>query len=247
MRTAPVTIAIALMCIAPAAHAAAAAAPPLPDTCLPGISAAEHRFALPAKLLQSIGIVESGRPDPASGHVTPWPWTINVAGTGYVFPTKSAAIETVQTLQSAGVKSIDVGCMQINLMHHPNAFASLDEAFSPSANTQYGARFLSALYRETGNWPRAAAAYHSRTDEIGVPYETRIMAIWPLARKFPDATLQQRAHPVQPGVASTEPNTTGLTPEFAARVRRMHADYEKLAARFGPPIAPAKEKTSASF
>jgi hypothetical protein len=216
-----------------AALAANAAVKEAGDTCLPGISAAEHRFALPPKLLQTIGIVESGRPDPASGRVAPWPWTINVGGTGLVFPTKAAAIQTVQGLQQAGVKSIDVGCMQINLMHHPNAFASLDEAFNPASNTQYGARFLTALYRETGNWPRAAAAYHSRTDDVGVPYETRVMAIWPLARKYPDASLMVRAHGPQ----------AAAPPELAARVERLEADHARLAARFGPPLG----KTSASF
>ena len=225
-----------------AALAVNAAVPEAGDTCLPGISAAEHRFALPPKLLQTIGIVESGRPDPASGRVAPWPWTINVGGTGLVFTTKAAAIQTVQGLQQAGVKSIDVGCMQINLMHHPDAFASLDEAFNPASNTQYGARFLTALYRETGNWPRAAAAYHSRTDDVGVPYETRVMAIWPLARKYPDASLVVRARAPQAAVPP-DPGAALYTPELAARVERLEADHARLAARFGPPLG----KTSASF
>jgi hypothetical protein len=224
-------------------HVAAAqplAIPALPasESCLPGIAAAEKHYALPRKLLFTIGVVESGRPDPVTGRVTPWPWTIDVNGTGYMFPTKAAAIQAVQTLQAAGVRSVDVGCMQVNLMHHPDAFASLDEAFDPSANTQYGAHFLSALYRETGNWPRAAAEYHSRTEDIGVAYETRVMAIWPLAQQYPDATLAQRQHASSPGAAPPPPriDTTGFTPEFAARVQGMEADYARLEARFGPPL-----------
>ena len=194
-------------------HVAAAqplAIPTLPasESCLPGIAAAEKHYALPRKLLFTIGVVESGRPDPVTGRVTPWPWTIDVNGTGYMFPTKAAAIQAVQTLQAAGVRSVDVGCMQVNLMHHPDAFASLDEAFDPSANTQYGAHFLSALYRETGNWPRAAAE------------------------------LAQRQHASSPGAAPPPPriDTTGFTPEFAARVQGMEADYARLEARFGPPL-----------
>lgn len=212
---------------------------PLPnaDTCLPGIMAAERRFALPPKLLQTIGIVESGRADPASGRVAPWPWTINVAGIDHIFATKAAAIEAVRDLQKEGTRSIDVGCMQINLMHHPNAFASLDEAFDPSTNTQYGARFLSALYREIGNWPQAAAAYHSRTQEIGVTYETRVMAMWPLADQFPDATLHA------PGRAmASDPDTSRYTPEFAARVKQMRADLARLAAMSGPIVRPERQQ-----
>jgi hypothetical protein len=238
----PAAAALALLCLhaatAQAAGVVRPASPPQPASdaaaCLPGILAAEHRYALPPKLLQTIGVVESGRIDPATGRVTPWPWTIDVGGNGQVFATKQAAIDAVRALQGKGVASIDVGCLQINLMHHPHAFASLDEAFDPAANTQYGAHFLSALYRETGNWPLAAAAYHSRTEEQGVPYETRVMAIWPLAKRFPDATLQQRSLALAPHKAEApDPEMAGFTPEFAARVRRMKADFARLQASTG--------------
>jgi hypothetical protein len=225
----------ALICLlgltAQAATVHAADKPSLPgaDTCLPEITTAEHQFALPAKLLQTIGIVESGRLDTATGRVAPWPWTINVGGIGHYFETKSAAIQAVQDLQTAGVQSVDVGCMQINLMHHPNAFASLDEAFDPGANTRYGARFLAALYHEIGNWPQSAAAYHSRTEDVGADYESRIMAIWPLASRFPDVTLQQRGRMAVPGL-----NLANYTPELAAEARRVHAEYARLALMSGP-------------
>ena len=217
--------------------------------CLPGILTAEHRFGLPPKLLQTIGIVESGRVDPATGRVTPWPWTIDVGGNGQMFATKQAAIDAVRALQAQGVVSIDVGCLQINLMHHPHAFASLDEAFDPTANTQYGAHFLSALYRETGNWPQAAADYHSRTEEQGVPYETRVMAIWPLAQRFPDATLQARTMALSsaPQAAAPDPEMAAFTPEFAAKVKAMRSDFARLQASTGliaavPVVVASKSK-----
>jgi hypothetical protein len=221
-----------------AATARAADKPPLagPDTCLPDITAAEHQFVLPTKLLQTIGIVESGRIDPATGRVAPWPWTINAGGVGHYFETKTAAVQAVQDLQAAGVQSIDVGCMQINLMHHPNAFASLDEAFDPGTNARYGARFLSALYHEIGSWPQAAAAYHSRTENEGADYEARIMAIWPLAGRFPDVTLAQRGRMAVPGL-----NLANYTPELAAEARRTHAEYLRLALMSGPIGRPARE------
>ena len=37
--------------------------------------------------------------------------------------------------------------MQINLFHHPDAFASLDAAFDPMDNIAYGADFLRRLHR----------------------------------------------------------------------------------------------------
>ena len=211
------------------------------NICQPGIDAAERQYTLPPKLLQTIGIVESGRPDPLSGRIVPWPWTINAGGVGHFFETKESAIEAVQDLQKAGTNSIDVGCMQINLVQHPAAFASLEEAFDPAANTRYGARFLSALYREIGNWPQAAAAYHSRTEDLGVSYETRVMAIWPLADRFPDATLALRSH-----AAGSEPDLSRYTPEFAAQLRRMHAALARLAAMSAPISRPERRLAKAT-
>ncbi|MDT7950830.1 MAG: transglycosylase SLT domain-containing protein [Acetobacteraceae bacterium] len=125
----------------------------------------------PDKLLPSIARVESGRLDPATGRVRAWPWTINVEGAGYFFETKSAVIAAVQALQANGKRSIDVGCMQVNLLHHPKAFATLDEAFDPGANARYAVRFLSALYLQTRDWPLATAMYHSSTPEFGEEYQ----------------------------------------------------------------------------
>ena len=87
--------------------------------CRPAIAAAEQASAIPPQLLAAIGRVESGRRDPASGVMAPWPWTINAEGQGSFFDTKAQAIAAVQALQARGVQSIDVGCMQVNLMHHP--------------------------------------------------------------------------------------------------------------------------------
>jgi hypothetical protein len=128
--------------------------------------------------MRAIALVETGRPAP-SGAVHPWPWTINVGGIGHFYETKAEAIAAAQAFQAQGIKSIDVGCMQINLMYHPQAFASLDDAFDPQHNAAYSARFLGALYRATGNWPAAAAAYHSQTPDIGADYERRVLALWP--------------------------------------------------------------------
>ena len=108
---------------------------------------------MPARLLGAIAEVESGRLD-ERGNLRPWPWTINAEGRGQFFASKQQAIDAVRTLQLQGVRSIDVGCMQVNLMHHPSAFASLDEAFDPTANAQYAARFLNTLYGMSQSWMR---------------------------------------------------------------------------------------------
>jgi hypothetical protein len=126
---------------------------------------------VPTKLLPSIARVESGRLDAATGKVRPWPWTINVDGVGYFFDSKSEVIAAVQAFQAKGKRSIDVGCMQVNLMHHPKAFADLDEAFDPGTNARYAVKFLTGLYQQTRDWPLATAWYHSSTPEFGEEYQ----------------------------------------------------------------------------
>ncbi|MDP9095743.1 MAG: transglycosylase SLT domain-containing protein [Pseudomonadota bacterium] len=126
---------------------------------------------VPDKILPSIARVESGRLDASTGKIRPWPWTINVDGVGYFFDSKPQVIAAVQALQAKGKRSIDVGCMQVNLMHHPKAFADLDEAFDPATNARYAVKFLVALYQQTRDWPLATAWYHSSTPEFGEQYQ----------------------------------------------------------------------------
>jgi Transglycosylase SLT domain len=71
-----------------------------------------------------------------------------------------------------------VGCLQVNLMHHPEAFATLDEAFDPAANVAYAARFLHELFAESQDWAQAAAAYHSRRTDLGIAYLQQVLAVW---------------------------------------------------------------------
>jgi hypothetical protein len=75
------------------------------------------------------------------------------------------------------VRSIDVGCMQVNLLHHPNAFASLEQAFDPVGNAIYAAHFLRQLFDQTGSWPKATAAYHSATPKLGSAYQLKVASV----------------------------------------------------------------------
>ncbi len=147
--------------------------------CRSAVRAAERAGAIPEHLLAAIARIESGRRDPQTGRSNPWPWTINVEGRGFFFESKAEAINAVRDFQARGARSIDVGCMQINLMHHPNAFASLEQAFDPMTNAAYGARFLNQLHDITGDWPKAAARYHSATPELGADYQQKVLAVLP--------------------------------------------------------------------
>ncbi len=169
--------------LAPVAPAAAVPAPPPADPgwqCRAAIAAAERGFGIPAGLMAAIGRIESGRRG-ADGRVDPWPWSIDAEGNGRMFDSKPAAVAAVRSLQAAGVRSIDVGCMQVNLLHHPDAFDGLDAAFDPVSNVGFAARFLLQLRSQTGSWPEAAALYHSATPALAADYRRKVMAAWPVA------------------------------------------------------------------
>lgn len=146
--------------------------------CRPALIAAEVHHGIPAGLLQAIGVVESGRRDPLTGRAEPWPWTINADGEPHIFDNKQQAVDWVRQAQRRGVQSIDVGCAQVNLMYHPDAFASLEQAFDPASNADYAARFLKGLWDTSAskNWMTAAGQYHSQTPELADGYREQVKA-----------------------------------------------------------------------
>jgi hypothetical protein len=154
---------------------ARAGTPVMPSgLCADAIQTAQARYAVPTGLLFAIGQVESGRADPATHRVAPWPWTVQAQNQSYYFASKAAAIQWVQAAQAKGIASIDVGCMQVNLMYHPNAFGTLDDAFDPAHNADYAARFLVSLHASTGDWQQASGLYHSETLALAIPYAQKV-------------------------------------------------------------------------
>ena len=181
-----------------------------PAMCEAAINAAEAGAKLPARVLTSIALRESGRVDPDSGRLRPWPWTINFEGAGHFYASKQEAIAAVQEIQAAGGQSIDVGCMQVNLMHHPDAFATLDDAFDPQRNAVYAARFLTALFGSVGDWGTAIASYHSRTPGVGEPYRDMVVATWNPTDPAVLARLSFQPLSPRPGPIAGLPGTNGL-------------------------------------
>lgn len=151
--------------------------------CARAIGAVERSSGTPLKLLDAISMVESGRWDAARRARFAWPWTIYAEGKGRFFATKRAAIAAVRRLRRHGVESIDVGCMQVNLYHHPDAFRDLQDAFDPIANVTYAAGFLVRLRRTTRSWTRAVAHYHSSERSRGGPYWLKVRLAWNMALK----------------------------------------------------------------
>jgi len=169
----------ALALLGAAQPAAGQPAPSPGILCRQAIESAAPAHGVPTALLAAMGRVESGRRDRTGTASHPWPWTVDAEGQGAFYDSKAEAIAAVRVLQARGVRSIDVGCMQVNLMHHPDAFGSLAQAFDPTANADYAARFLHDLFGQTGTWPKAAALYHSATPDLAAEYQRKVMAVWP--------------------------------------------------------------------
>lgn len=175
--------------------------PTLSDTeiCLYYTSLQEKRFGIKENLLSTIALVETGRynPDHSLG-VNPWPWTVtSIKGSAY-HKSKKEAISKIKSLISEGVKSIDVGCMQINLKFHGEAFSSIEDALDPEKNTAYAASYLKRLYRSTGSWGKAATTYHSGNQDKALKYEEKLISAWRKLNNYKQAekVAKKEANPV---------------------------------------------------
>ena len=179
--------AILLMLFQPAQ--ANAYQPKMDDTfvCLNATQKIEKEFQIKEHMLTTISSVETGRWNDVHKQNLAWPWTINAEGEGFYYKSKKEAVEAVKKLQAKGVKSIDVGCMQINLYYHGEAFESLEEAFDPEANVRYGAKFLKQLHSKKGDWIQAAMAYHSGVASKANKYKTKVLANYDRIKQASDA------------------------------------------------------------
>ena len=189
--------------------------------CTSHLPAAERIHNIPSHWLAAIASTESGRYHKGLDLTVPWPWTINANGKGYWFESKEEAIAKVEELQAKGIKSIDVGCMQVNLYFHSQAFANLEQAFNPAHNIAYAAKFLSDNYDELKSWTKATAAYHSRTPSRGQSYYRKVYKRW--------QQVSERVNAIA---------YSGGAPDVSSRIKtaRLISDYEAPSHRRMPDV-----------
>lgn len=163
--------------------------------CIAEILEAQAEFGIPDNLLLAIGLQEAGRY--AKSGLTVWPWTVNAAGEGAFFSSKEKMLAWVRKRQASGTRSIDVGCMQVNQKWHGKGFASLEQAADPHANVRYAAQYLKSLYRDEGDWWKAAGRYHSGTATYQKTYLDRLSRNMRVAKselgRFADRLVTQTA------------------------------------------------------
>ena len=165
------------------------------NVCLAAIQTAQARHGIPDNLLLAIGLQEAGRL--VNGQLTIWPWTGNAEGRGGFFSSKQELRNWVDRQEAKGIRSIDIGCMQINQRWHARHFSSFDEAADPEQNADFAARFLLRHYRETGDWWEAAGRYHSSTPEVKARYLNRLSANHKLAQTHANSAAMATTDAVQ--------------------------------------------------
>jgi hypothetical protein len=137
----------------------------------------ETKYRIPKNILFAISLKETGKPHSIYKQNIVWPWSANIEGQSYIFKNKSEAVRFIKLAKKVGKKSIDIGCMQINSMHHPYAFSTVEQAFDPKANINYAAYFLATKYKELGDWNLAISNYHSATPSLGSKYYKDVSVI----------------------------------------------------------------------
>jgi hypothetical protein len=181
------------------------------QSCIAAISIAEARYGIPKGLLQAIAKVETGRPDPSTGRIEPWPWAVNVDNQGLYFQNLEQSVRWVRRMETTGVTSIDTGCLQVNLQQHPAAFRTIEDAFDPIQNADYAARFLVQLQRETGDWIRAAGLYHSRTPALSENYRSKVQHVFAGTAETRQQTARDQLKSAWASTIPSRADSTGVS------------------------------------
>ena len=172
----------------------------------------EQEYHVPSNLIRAIGITESGKLVKSNKQRMAWPWTVNAKGKGYYFKSKREAIRAVKKFQAKGIKSIDVGCMQIKLKYHPEAFENLEQAFEPKYNIGYAAKFLHTKYLKLRNWKSAVGSYHNGKPSRHRKYIKKVYSAWRIADKSIDVASNSYINLTDASKASkTDAGVSALT------------------------------------
>ncbi len=158
MRISGLRLSIQALLLALAATSDIGSAQAANNACEKEIIRAAARYGVPAGILYSVGLAETGR----KGSLQPN--ALNIEGKA-VFPaSRDAARKAFDEASRQGLRLIDLGCMQINHHYHGDRFASIDQMLEPARNVDYAARFLAELKRRHSTWTMAVARYHAGPD-----------------------------------------------------------------------------------
>lgn len=105
----------------------------------------------------AVAVTESGL------NGSPNPYAMNIAGRAYHAKSVNDMANVIASNWARGVRSIDVGCMQVNLMYHGDKFNQLTDLLHSPTNVEYGASYLIQLATSRGSWREGVMDYHNKT------------------------------------------------------------------------------------
>lgn len=143
-----------------------------PNACESEILRAAEAYGVPAGILYSVGLTETG----VKGSLQPY--ALNIAGKPVFAKSRDEAIRLAEEARLSGIELVDLGCMQINRHFHGGEFASLADMLDPRRNVDYAARFLARLHARHETWSMAVARYHAgpNNDPAQKRYVCRVIA-----------------------------------------------------------------------
>jgi Transglycosylase SLT domain len=150
-------------------------------SCRSHVTAAEQRHRIPRGLLHAIAMTES----------TYNPLALNIEGRNVGVPTVDQALLRIRQAQDQGIQNISIGCLQILVKYHVHRVGTTRDLIEPGTNAAYGARYLRELYRQTGDWWRAVARYHTSDVEKQAIYLCRVYGNYASLRNIP---IDERAY-----------------------------------------------------
>ena len=162
------SLAVSLCALAASISDASAAV----GSCEREILAAAAKYDIPAGILYSVGLTETGR----KGSLQPY--ALNIEGKAYFANSEREALQRFNEARAGGAKLIDLGCMQINHHFHGSKFSSPAAMLNPRRNVEYAARFLTELHARHETWTMAVARYHAgpNNDPAQKRYVCRVIA-----------------------------------------------------------------------
>lgn len=144
-----------------------------------GYQEVAEAHGIPSALFYALALAESGRWIPDQRISRPWPWALNLEGSGQFYPSRQAALSALAGTISAGKASVDVGLMQISWRFHQPALGTPIEALDPYRNLAVAAEILVQCHRSRGDWWAAVGCYHAPNAPARAErYRARVHAIW---------------------------------------------------------------------
>lgn len=216
------------------------------NTCRQAAYALEDIHHTPRGLVAAITLTETGRRGP-QGKLEAWPWTINAEGRGYHFTSKREAIRAVRRLMAEGKRSIDIGCMQVNLRFHPRAFTSLEEAFDPEANIAYAISFLKDLHKKSRSWDLAVGNYHSYSPALNQRYYKKVRTLWNKEKRRGPMKIARASRPALIDTTTTASIARSGNPASNREAQNRPKSLIAPSPRTTRPISAPKKQTIAGL